>query len=74
MSAPEIDLDSLFDSQPQAQGDEYRAFYATSRGVFKEVAAVVTDLLPNGSPERTIAIRHLWYAMMTVNSALSRGL
>lgn len=75
MSAPPvIDLDSLFDSQPLTQDEEFRKNYHITRSLFKETATVVTDLLPSPSPEKTLAIRHLWYAMMVVNSALSRGL
>lgn len=71
---PELDLDSLFDSQPQTQDADYKRLYETSRATFKDVAQSVTHLLPSGSPEKTLALRHIWYAMMVVNSALSRGL
>lgn len=71
---PELDLDSLFDSQPQTQTDEYKLLYPIVREGFKAAAVRVTELLPSNSPERTLAIRHIWYAMMVTNSALSRGL
>lgn len=71
---PELDLDSLFDSHPETQGLEFRANYYRARAIFKDTAEAVSELLPTGSPEKTLAIRHIWYAMMVVNSALSRGL
>lgn len=75
MSAPPaLDLDSLFDSQPETQTEDFKYLYGVSREAFKNVASTVTEILPMHSPEKTLAIRHIWYAMMVVNSALSRGL
>lgn len=71
---PALDLDSLFDSQPQTQGEDFKRLYGIARAAFKDTAHYITELLPADSPEKTLAIRHVWYAMMIVNSALSRNL